>query len=292
VDKPGEDMTRKTLAALCLSASTFGCADLSDEMSAMDELLVSSLSGAEDSMSAETGSRMADDGRTLDETSGEPDRSVDGPDRSKAPPMFRMCDAEGTFVGLVDAYDSDESGLVDGPEVGDVEREHAGPKKGPRRHFLHMLRVVYDTDRSGEFEDGELDLIFTDFTERCEAIHAEVLTQYDVDGDGELSESERDAARAGHMAQMEDEREKMDACREGMERPERPEGAEGGRPPKGAGGGEEGPGGQPPFGPLEQEFDVDGDGALSEAELDSLRTEMRARIASGERPHPECDAAE
>ena len=273
------------MLALCLSAATVGCVILSDERAAMDELLVSSLSGAEDSMSGETGARMMDDGSTMDEASGGPDGGGGGTDRSKAPPMFRVCDAEGSFIGLVEAYDADESGMVDGPEVDDVEREHAGRKKGPRRHFLHMLRVVYDTDRSGEFEAGELDLIFTDFTARCEAIHAEVLFQYDADGDGELSDSERDAARDGHMAQMQTEREEMKDCLE------RPEGAEGGRPPEGAGEGM-GPDGEPPFGPLEQEFDADGDGALSEAELATLRAEMRVRIASGERPHPECDAAE
>jgi len=281
-------MTRSTLAALCLSAFTFGCADLTDEVSAMEELLVSSLSGAEDNMSGETGARMADDG-----SGGADGGGAEGGDRAKAPPMFRECDAEGTFVGLVDAYDADESGMVDGEEVEDVEREHAGPKKGgPRQHFLHLLRVVYDTDRSGEFEDAEMDVIFSDFTERCENIHAAVLAEYDADGDGELSESEKEAARDGHIAQMEAERAEMEACRETCERPE---GSEGGRPEggdRGEGGEGMGPGGEPPFGPLEQEFDADGDGALSEAELETLRSEMRARIASGERPHPECDAAE
>jgi len=281
-------MTRSTLTALCLSAltvtSTVGCADLTNEVSAMEELLVSSLSGAEDNMSGEAGARMADDGRGGGGAEGGP--------RDQAPPMFRQCDAEGTFIGFVDAYDTDESGLVDGAEVEDVQREHAGPKMGgPRAHFLHLLRVVYDIDRSGEFEDGEMDVIFSDFTSRCEAIHAEVLAEYDADGDGELSDAEKEAARDGHIAEMEAERAEMDACRKSCERPG---GAEGGGPPEGRerGGKGKGPGGEPPFGPLEQEFDADGDGSLSDTELDTLRSEMRARIASGERPHPECDAAE
>jgi len=273
---PGATMSRSTLAALCLSAFTFGCADLTDEVSAMEELLVSSISGAEDAMSAESGARMADDGSRSDVS--------EGGDRAKAPPMFRACDAEGTFTGMFEAYDADESGVLDGEEPSDVMREHAegeggpegkGPRRGgPREHFLHLLRVVYDTDLSREFEEGELDVIFEDFTARCEAIHAEVLAEYDVDGDGELSEEEREAARDGHMAQMEADRAEMESCRDEMARPE------GERPEPG----------EVPFGPLEQEFDADGDGALSEAELETLRTEMRARIVSGDKPHPECDA--
>ncbi len=276
-------MTRSPLAALCISALTIGCADLTNEVSAMEELLVSSLSGAEDNMSGETGARMSDDGRGA---------AADSGPRDQAPPMFRECDAEGTFIGFVNAYDTDESGLVDGAEVDEVQRDHAGPKMGgPRAHFLHLLRVVYDTDRSGEFEDGEMEVLFDDFTARCEAIHARVLAEYDVDEDGELSDSEKDAARAGHIAQMESERAEMEACREVCERPE---GAAGGGPPeRGERGGDgKGPGGEPPFGPLEQEFDADGSGDLSEMERSTLRYEMRERIASGERPHPECDSAE
>jgi hypothetical protein len=280
-------MTRTTLAALCLSAFTFGCAEMTDELSAMDELLVSSISGAEDGMSGETGARMADDG-------SRPDVS-EGGDRSAAPPMFRECDAQGTFIGMVDAYDTDRSGELDGEEPADVIAEHSdmgggsgpgagggGPEGkgpgmgGPREHFLHLLRVVYDTDASRSFEDAELEVIFDDFTARCEAIHAEVLAEYDADGDGELSESEQDTAREGHIAKMEAERAEVDACRDEM-----------GPPPELGARPEEG---EAPFGPLEQEFDADGDGALSASELETLRTEMRARIVSGEKPHPECGA--
>lgn len=273
-------MTRSTLVALSLSAFTFGCADLSDDASAMEELLVSSISGAEDAMSGESGARMSDDGER-------PDVSAGG-DRSAAPPMFRECDAEGTFIGMVDAYDTDASGRLDGDEPDDVLREHgggSGPEArgpqggpgGPRAHFLHLLRVVYDTDMSGSFEDAELATIFDDFTIRCEAIHAEVLAEYDADGDGALSEAEQDAARAGHLAQMEAERDTLEACRDEL-----------GPPPEAAG--ERPEPGTAPFGPLEQEFDADADGALSEAELSELRAEMRTRITSGDRPHPECDA--
>ncbi len=290
-------MTRTSITLLALVSATIGCADLKDEPSATEQLLLSAVSGAEDPMTGESTNRMADAG-------DRPDVS-EGGDRAGAPPMFRMCDAEGTFNGYVEAYDADASGLVDGEEVDAVMEEHArGGARDPRDHFLHLLRIVYDTDASGEFEETEMETIFADFTIRCEAIHAEVLATYDADGDGSLSEEEQDAAREGHLAEVEADREAMEACRETCERPEggpgegteggRPDGLEGGRPEGTEGGrpdGREGAGGAP-YGPLEREFDSDVDGSLSEAELDALRTEMRERIRSGEKPHPECEAAE
>jgi hypothetical protein len=225
-------MNRSTLVALGLSAFTFGCVGLDDDMSATEALLVSSISGAEDAMSGESGARMTDDGSRQDVS--------EGGDRSAAPPMFRTCDSEGTFIGLMDAYDTDESGMLDGEEPSDVQREHGGesseggapdaegrqgPRRpGPRDRFLHLLRIVYDTDMSGQFEDAEMSAIFDDFTARCEAIHADVLATYDVDGDGELSESEEDTAREGHIAQMKADRSAVDECREAQGGPPTDEG--------------------------------------------------------------------
>ena len=90
---------------------------------------------------------------------------------------------------------------------------------------------------------------------------------------------------------MEAEREAMDACRESCEGggpleagggpPDRAEGERGEGPPMGEDG-------APPWGPLEEEFDADGDGALSDDELATLRAEMRERIRSADRPHPDC----
>lgn len=185
--------------------------------------------------------------------------------------MFRECDAEGTFLGYVDAYDEDASGLLEGEEAEAVEREHGSGRPGPREHFAHLLRVVYDADQSGEFEGGELDALFADFTTRCEAIHEAVLADYDADGDGVLSEDEEASARAGHQATVAAMREQHAACRQ-EQAPERPER------------------GGAPFGPLEQEFDADGSGDLSAEELETLRVELRARIVSGAPPHPDCGA--
>ncbi len=284
-------MTRTALITLGLSVFTFGCADLKDELSATEQLLLSAVSGAEDSMSGETGARMEDDGSGA----GGPQ----GGDRAAAPPMFRMCDAEGTFQGYVEAYDTDESGLVDGEETEDVMREHAGraegPREGdPREHFLHLLRVVYDVDQSREFEEGEMAQIFDDFTVRCEVIQEQLLAEYDADGDGALSEAEQDAARVGQEEKLRAEREEVEACRDEMGPPPEARGeggpGEGGEGGEGRGEGGPGAGGAPPFGPLEMEFDADEDGALSEGELATLRDTLRDRIRSGAAPHPECAA--
>ncbi len=250
---------------IALSAFSLGCG-LQTDLSAVDELLVSSLSGEEDSVSGESGARMS-------ETGGE------GEDRTAPPPMFRECDAQGTFVGFVDAYDEDRSGELEDMEAQDAMAEHGGPRGGPRAHFLHLLRVVYDADISRQFEDAELESIFEDFTARCSAIHEDVVAEYDADGDGALSDAEQSAAREGHMAEAESQREAMDACRPEGPPPEG-EGARRGPPEEG----------EVPFGPLEEEFDADGSGDLSTAELTTLRETLRDRIRSGDRPQPACDA--
>lgn len=247
--------------AIGLSAFALGCGVELDS-NAVDELLVSALSGEEDSVSGESGARMA----ASDETAAG--------DRRAPPPLFRECDAEGSFVGFMDAYDEDRSGELEELEAAEVQAEHAGPRGGPREHFLHLLRVVYDSDISGDFEDAELEMIFEDFTVRCEAIHTEILAEHDSDGDGTLSEAEQELAREAHHARVEAERAEQEACRpeRSGERPERP--AEG----------------EVPFGPLEAEFDADGSGDLTDDELATLRETLRERLRTGARPQPECEA--
>jgi Ca2+-binding EF-hand superfamily protein len=255
-----------------------GCAAL-DEVGSIDELLLSAVSGEEDTLgaSASGARRAADEGAAAEPTA--------------PPPMFRTCDAEGELAGLLEVYDEDASGALEGEEAERVEAEHGGHRGGPREGLLHMLRVVYDIDQSGVFEEGELDVILDDFTARCAAIHAELLVRFDADGDGELSEEEQEVARSTHADEIAAEREEGLACLAEGERPEGPppgEG-EGGRPDGGRGAGER-PEGPPPFGPLEAEFDADGDGALSDAERATLRETLRARVRAGERPAPACAA--
>jgi len=268
------------LLPLGLVLTLSACEDSADSLAdARELLLLSAISGEEDSLAGDlSASSRADDA---------------GPeaDRAAPPPMFRECDAEGEFVGLFEAYDADASGALDGEEPSEVEADHGGRPGGPRDGLRHLIGFVYDLDQSHSLEDSELAVIFEDFTARCGAIQASLLVEFDADGDGALSEAEQETARAAHEARMEAERAEMEACRCDGERPEHAE--EGGRgegpPPRGEGRGEDsGEGrGEPPFGPLEQAYDVDGDGALSEAERSAAREALRAALRAGERPGPE-----
>lgn len=292
--------SRRTILLAALS-TTIACGT-DDALSAQEELILSAISGEEDYLSgAQT---ISGEGAMPDEAGDEAERAEG--DRQGPPPMFRQCDAEGTYVGLFSAYDENGDERLEGAEAEQVEGEHAGKRGGPREHLLMMLRVVYDVDQDGTFSEAEQAEILSDFTVRCETIHARVLSEFDVDGSGDLDEAEAEAARDAHIAKMEEARAEMEECREAMgmdecggDKPERgEEGAEGDRPERAEGGdrgeapdGAEGerPDGPPPIrGPLADEFDADGDGELSEAELETLRDTVRDRIVSGDAPHGEC----
>ena len=121
-----------------------------------------------------------------------------------------------------------------------------------------LLMDVYDTDFSGELDEAEREVLFGDFEVRCELLHERLIEEFDVDGDGELSQEEAQVAQAEHGP---------------------PPGA-GGAPPRPA------PGELP--GPL-AEFDLDESGELDEAEWVAFREATRERIRSGE-PPPGLDA--
>ena len=287
-------MSRTILLAALSTTAACGSDTL---LTAQDELLVSAISGQEDYLGgAETIS-----GGGGDSTDGVSEEERAEGDRRGPPPMFRECDAAGTYTGLFSAYDEDADGELGAPEQDAVMDEHAGPEQGPRGQLLGMLRVVYDIDVDGQFSEAERATLLDDFTARCQAIHDQILIEFDADGDGDLSEAEQETARAAHQDRMEAARADMKACREAMGQDEcdrggREGGGEGaergdGPPPEGAEG-ERGDGPPPIRGPLADEFDTDGDGELSEAEVAALRAEVRERIRSGEAPHGDCPVSD
>ena len=272
---------------LCGLALSAGC-NIESGLTALDELLVTSLSGEEDSANAAAG-RAEGEEQGEQQGGGPGGEGADQGDRSGPPPMFRDCNAGQTYEGYVDAYDEDGSGDIDSAEGQEIVREHAGPKGGSREHFLHMLQLVYDVDADQQLNAEERDAAFSDFTERCEAIHEEVLATYDADGDGVLSETEQEAAREGHLAEVEAEREQTAACEQTCSRDREAE-RQGARGAEGEESGAAGPAeAGAPWGPLEMEFDADENGELSESELATLRETMRERIRSGERPQRVCE---
>jgi Ca2+-binding EF-hand superfamily protein len=182
-----------------------------------------------------------------------------------APRPMGECDPRGAFAETFGRFDHDGDGAIEGEESDEVDEE-LGPRdeahRGPREAMWELLSTVYDTDGDGELSEAERDVMLGDFAIRCEALHEQLLADFDADGDGELSEAE------------------MEAAREAM--PEAPEGHEG--PPMGEEGECERPDGPPPEGdtsPLVAEFDADADGALSDSELATLRETVRERIREG-----------
>lgn len=230
-------------------------------LSAEDELLLSATNGAEEGMV----SRAA-----LGAVGAEED-----PDQ---PPLFRECNADGTFAGLFESYDADRDAELSQSEATDVEQTHAGRDELAERDAMMrmaLLGLIYDTNEDGELSDDERAPLYEDFTLRCEALSALLLETFDADGDGALSDEELATAESTMEAEREAHRAEMEQC---MEEEGRGESGEGGPdrlgpPPE--------PGSRmvPPG--LES-FDADGDELLSDAELSSLREALRDRIRNGE----------
>lgn len=225
----------------------FACGTAASSLSAEDELTLSATTGGEEAVSGGTMSPSAIP-------------------TSERPDPFRTCDAEGGFEELFARYDADADGQLDAVEEGDVEdaRERGREEMGMVMAQWAMLVTIYDTDGDGAISETERAELLSDFTARCEALQARLIADFDTDGDGALSGAEQDAARAAIEAEMEEHRG------------ERPEGEPPGPPP-------EGMDGAPPVPPpLLDEFDADGDGALSDTELATLRETMRARVRAGD----------
>lgn len=260
-------MRSTLLVVLALSLS--GCGLMEYGLSSDAELLLAATSGEEEGYAS-----RSEYGATT---------PVDDPDQ---PPLFRECDAEGNFLGLVQRYDGDGDGQLRPPEQDAVEDARAD--RDPREQQMmqdrwHMLGLIYDLDRDGELSESERATLFADFTERCAALHAQILADFDADGDGVLSEEEQATAEAT----IREQHEQAAADYEGGDcEGERPEGGgppDGGEPPDGGApsgemGGRPDPDSVPP--PL-SEFDTDGDGLWSEDELSALRAVAREQIQSG-----------
>lgn len=245
-----------TLALSACSALT------SSTLSADDEILLSTTSGAEEALASRA-------------TLGAMTPSED-PDQ---PPLFRECSAEWTFIGIEERYDRDQSGDLDEAEAADCQDARAGRDDMEERNAhmrMAMLGLIYDLSEDGTLSDEEKAPLYEDFTARCEALSALVLAEFDADGDGALSDAELESAQRALEAEREAHRAEMEARM-----------AEEGGP------GSHGPPPEPgsrQVPPGMESFDLDGDELLSDAELSALRDAVRAKIRSGEplaEPPPE-----
>lgn len=243
---------------MLLLSLTLACSGL-DSLDATDQLTLKAISGEEEGL-AENG--MAD-----------PDDSA-----SEHAPLFRECDPAGLFQELKDQADTDGDGELSnaeerectrGEEGGRPEGEEGmgGPPGGIDRHRMMMLGFIYDADDSESLDEDERETLFSDFEQRCESLHARILEDFDADGDGELSDEEKEAAHEAIEAEREERHAEME---EQMEERGRPD--------------EVSRGERPDVPPFATDYDVDGDGELSDEELSTLREEARERIRDGEPP--------
>lgn len=233
-----------------------GCASLqSSTLSAEAELLLSSINGPEETLSA----RAAFGAVSTEE---DPD----------APPMMHECNPDGFNAELFEQYDADRSGELGDEESSDVTDAHAGRDDMQRREAemrFHLLGLIYDTDEDGALSDDEKAPLYEDFTARCEVLNARLLEEFDADGDGELSDEELATAEETLKAERDAMHEEMEG-RRGEEGD--PLGAHGPPPEPGSR--------QVP--PGMEEFDTDSDGTFSDDELATCREALRERVRSGE----------
>jgi hypothetical protein len=250
-------MTRLTHGILAL-AFLSSCGERTrpgmSELSGEAELLLSTTSGEEESM-------------VLNEPSTE---SYGTPPEVDQPSLFRECDSPAFFERLFAAYDANDSHHLEAGEEDDIRHARSGRHRVHHRmmhHRWHFLSWLYDADDDDQLSDDERTTMLDDHTERCTNIHAAILAEFDLDGDGQLSEAERGDAENAAMERHAEHRERMMAehrqhMRGKPDREQRPD--------------------VPP--PVLDEFDEDGDGALSETEQSDARTELRERVRNGEPP--------
>ncbi len=272
---------RASLSFVCLAALTLSACDGDlgvDALSAENELLLTALSGEEESLS------RSDDG---DSAYGDPMGDDAGGDR---PPLMRECDAEGTYTGLFSDYDADASGDFSEEERGEVEEARDGRDQHEqmRRVFAFtIIHRIYDADDDQELSDSEKETLFADFSERCEVLHDRLVDEFDADGDGELSEDELQTAGDTLKERHEERREECES-----ESPMADEASSGEPPSEGMGEGPPGGEGEPPDPRdmvdqlLLEDFDSNGDGEWSDDELAEMQAELRARVVSGEHLAP------
>ncbi len=259
--------TTPALSSLALLVLLIGCGQ-TEQLSAQDELTLAAISGEEEDLA---------------------EGSVDlMPSDADAQPMFRPCDAEGALASVLATYDGDGDGTI-GPDEEDavLEDREGGPAARHRARRWEGLAFIYDSDDSGDLAEAERAGLLADFTERCTAIHARILEEFDADADGELSEEERAAAREARESRRM-ERGEDGECNRGGDAPDGTDpGGEVGQGGPAAGGTQGGGTGGELRGPAA--FTAD----MTDEELAAFREEAREAIRSGApRPFGPRDADE
>jgi hypothetical protein len=201
-----------------------------------------------------------------------------GPEETSSLPLLRTCDTAADYAALVAAADTDADGSLSEGEAEDALAARGGGRgHGPHGgHWLDLLRLVYDEDQDGTFSDAETTALFEDFTARCELLQTGVVTRFDADGDGGLSDAELAVAEATLAAEAAAARGTSSQADDGE-----------GHPHEGRGDHDGDGHGHDVFdftlvpAPFAA-WDTDASGTWSGTELEVFRTDMRARIRAGE----------
>ena len=147
-----------------------------------------------------------------------------------------------------------------------VLADEGGPGGDPRGWGRGDVLAKYDANKNGQLDPDEK----AAFERDREARREEFIKKFDTDGDGTLSEAEKEAAReqfprmghGRHGAEMHQRMlEKYDANKNGTLDPEEREVARRDREARRA--------------EFMKRFDTDGDGKLSDSEREAMREEMR-----------------
>jgi Ca2+-binding EF-hand superfamily protein len=210
--------------------------------------------------------------------------------------LVRTCDPAAEYAALLDTYDADGDGSFSDEEA-EAIHEALGGAHGPHGHgLIRLLRIVYDIDQDGSFSEEELATLFEDFAARCDTLQAELLARFDTDLDGTLSAAELTVAAETLASEAEAaEAAEADDDHDGHGERHHGRGDHDGHDDHDDHDDHGWFGGAPDLTevpPEYAEWDTDGDGTWSEAELEAFRAEWRERIRTGLPldPHEEATA--
>jgi Ca2+-binding EF-hand superfamily protein len=212
--------------------------------------------------------------------------SVEGADATEDEPLLlRRCGFSAVRKYLVERFDANEDGVVEGEEQSMLSEEFGGRPNAerhrpPLRPFINigrqlrlsLLLKLYDSDASGELDETERALLEADLTARCEQRMETLLATFDADGSGELEDSEWDAAKAAIRERFAARRAEFvaefDLDADGELNPEERLAARESRVEAH----------QTERAELFAEFDLDGNGELNPEEQEALREALRERL--------------
>jgi Ca2+-binding EF-hand superfamily protein len=190
------------------------------------------------------------------------DASQDSASGIGAEPFWVKGCGFGAIVSQIrERFDTDGDGALSADERTAIAQEFGDPVDR-----VALLLSLYDADDSGALDATELGQLQSDVQARCAQREAALLARFDTDGDGQLSDAEREAAGAALRARF------------GRRHP-------GARVEADAGTGN----GVPGMSPRDRRerarthFDADGDGALNREERRAFGEHMRGCVR-GEHP--------